>query len=372
MASAPTTIVRCEAFRIPLALREPFKIALQTTQVADNLFVRLTTADGRQGWGEASPLHAVTGETVGTCVAAVELLGPVLLGQAATEIQARVRDLRTRLPHNSAARSALDMALHDLAAQAAGLPLFRYLGGSPRTLTTDLTLGLGTPEATAEKARRAVTEMGFRHLKVKLGLDVERDVAAVAAVRQAVGPEVRLRLDANQGWGRQDAVAALARIAQYDVQYCEQPVPKDDVEGLAYVAERSPVPLMADEAVFTPADVLRIARLQRVPYVNLKVAKTGGIHDLLRADVVAETAGLASMVGCMMESRLGLTASAHAILACGSVRFVDLDTVFELADDPVIGGVRYEGDQISVPEAPGLGASLDSSALLGRCVLNLS
>ncbi|MGV3618888.1 MAG: dipeptide epimerase [Fimbriimonas sp.] len=352
------TIARIETYRLPLRLHAPFQIALQTTAVADNLFVRITTAEGLEGWGEASPLHAVTGETVGSCLAAVEFLGGHLLGRSALEVRARAKEMRALLPHNPAARSALDMALHDLASQAAGMPLYRYLGGDLRELVTDVTLGIDTPEATAEKARIATEDWGFRHLKMKLGLSPARDLAAVDAVRRTVGPGIELRLDANQAWGRHEAVEMLVRLGDHAIRFCEQPVPKEDLDGLRYVAERSPVAVMADEAVFGPADVLRVAPL---PYVNLKIAKTGGIGELPRADAVAEASGMRSMLGCMMESRLGLTAAAHAALACESVRFLDLDTYFELADDPVQGGITYDRDRIALAKTPGLGAKLDAS-----------
>lgn len=369
MPKPSPNVVRVELFRIEIPLREPFRIALQTTAVADNLFVRLTTGDGLEGWGEASPLHAVTGETIGTCLAAADLLGRHLLGRSALEVRARAKELRGLLPYNPAIRSAFDMALYDLAARTAEMPLYLYLGGAQRTLVTDVTLGIDEPEATAEKGRIAVAEMGFRHLKMKLGLDAKRDLAAVAAVRGAVGPDVRLRLDANQAWGRQEAVEMLTRLAENDVQFCEQPIPKDDVDGLAFVADRAPVPVMADEAVFGASDVARIAA--SVPYVNLKVAKTAGIGGLLKADAVVATAGLAAMLGCMMESRLGLTASAHAALACESVRFLDLDTHFELAEDPIVGGIAYERDEIRVSEEPGLGALPHPDALKDTGVLRL-
>jgi L-alanine-DL-glutamate epimerase-like enolase superfamily enzyme len=257
-----------------------------------------------------------------------------------------------------------------LSAQTAGLPLYLFLGGALRPLVTDVTLGIDTPERTAEKAVKAI-EMGFRHLKVKLGLDTERDVQAVREVRRAVGPDVRLRLDANQAWGRQQAVETLRRMEPEVIEFCEQPIPKDDVKGLRFLADRVAVPIMADEAVFTARDVLRVSDLESVPYINLKVAKTGGIRELIQADAVATTAGLTSMLGCMMESRLGLTASAHAALACGSVRFLDLDTHFELAEDPVIGGIRYERDEIQLPESPGLGASMDAQEMANGRALQI-
>lgn len=366
MQGSSPVVVRVEVFRLQIPLHEPFQIALQSTAVADNVFVRLQSADGLQGWGEASPLHAVTGETPGTCLAAAEFLGARLLGHDASEVRERGTEMVAALPHNSAIRAAFEMALYDLAARSAGMPLYRYLGGSVRELVTDVTLGIDEPVATAEKARKAVQETGFRHLKMKLGLSSERDVQAVREVRRAVGPKVRLRLDANQAWGRQEAVEMLGQLASFDVQFCEQPVSKDDVAGLTFVSDRSPVPVMADEAVFGASDLLALAS---IPFINLKLAKTGGIGPLLKADAVAATLGLRSMLGCMMESRLGLTASAHVALACESVRFLDLDTHFELAQDPVIGGIRYEGDRILLPEAPGLGATLDERVLTEGPVL---
>jgi len=353
-----TTIRKIEIYALAIPLREPFQIALQTATVAENVFVRVTTENGIEGWGEASPLHAVTGETVDTCIAAGRFVAERLRGRDAVELSTLQNEMASELPHNTSLRSAFDMALHDVAARAAGMPLFRFLGGSPRELITDITLGIGEAEATIEKARRAA-DMGFRNLKIKMGLDAWRDLRVVEGIRSTLGPATSLRLDANQAWERHEAVANLGRMAEHGIQFCEQPVPHHDVSGLDHVARLSPVAVMADEAAFGPHEMLRLVRETTVPYVNLKVAKAGGLRPTLQSDTIAHAGGLQAMLGCMMESRLGLSASVHLALACQSVRFLDLDTVFELAEDPIVGGVTYEGERITSSEAPGIGAVLD-------------
>jgi L-alanine-DL-glutamate epimerase-like enolase superfamily enzyme len=259
------------------------------------------------------------------------------------------------------------MALHDLLGKAAGLPLYKILGGTNRPLITCLTIPIAEPAAMAQRAK-SIADQGFTIIKLKLGAGVAGDIARVTAVRQAVGPDIILRVDANQGWDVPAALAVLRAIERLNVEYCEQPVPYWNHAALKSVADKSPIPIVADETVFDHHDALKTVILDAGDYINIKLAKAGGIRNAAKIAAIADAAGKACMIGCMMESRLGLTAGAQFALSQKHIRYVDLDAALLLAADPIQGGMRYEGQQVILPETPGLGVQVDPAflATLGR------
>ena len=356
-------ITKVEIFRANLPLKRPFRIALGVVEVAETMFLRLHGENGLYGMGEANPLAPVVGETIDTVLAASELCGRLVLGKNAQDIDGLTATLRAALPHNTSARSAFDMALYDLLGKAANLPLYALLAGSRRELMTDNTVGIDTHETMAKHALE-FAERGFPAIKVKLGTAVADDVARIAAVRQAVGPDILLRIDANQGWSRIDARLALAQLAPFNIQYCEQPVKAWDIAGMAEVSAASIIPVMADESLFDDHDAVALLRGDACRYFNIKLAKSGGIHTALRINAIAEGSGIACMLGCMTETRLGLTAGAHFVSARPNIKFADLDGADMLRDDPVTGGMTYgAAGSISLPEGAGIGADIDADYL---------
>jgi L-alanine-DL-glutamate epimerase-like enolase superfamily enzyme len=225
-------------------------------------------------------------------------------------------------------------------------------------METDLTIGLGDPEQAGEKAL-ACLALGFRLIKVKLGLDYRADFRRLENIRRAVGPEPRLRIDANQGWDRTRAVHHLRAFEPFDIEFCEQPCRADDMQGMAHVSRSSAIPVMADESVFGASQALELIRQDAAPYFNLKLSKSGGILNARKAAHVAEAGHRPCMMGCMSESRLGLTAAAHFAAAHPVVEFFDLDSCWEHAEDPIVGGVKYAGGVITLPDGHGLGAHPD-------------
>lgn len=348
-------ITDIEVYPFPIKMREPFRIATMVADHAPNVLVRILAGPELYGWGEASPLHSIAGETQGICLAAAAELKPLLLGRNPLEIGPIVREMEHFLPHNATARSAFDIALYDLAAKAAGMPLYRMLGGRLRRMETDLTLGIGNSDEAGAKAKSFV-ERGFRILKVKIGTSFAEDVARIKNIREAVGPYIKIRIDGNQGYDRVGAAQVLQALEQYDIEFCEQPVRGEDWRGMRQVGSETSIPLMADEALFTPAQALRLVEEEAAPYWNIKLSKSGGIHNALRIASIADAAGIRCMAGCMLESRLGLAAAAHFSLATEAVHFYDLDTCFEQAEEPILGGMDADNGAISIPETPGIGA----------------
>ncbi|RLI11525.1 dipeptide epimerase, partial [Candidatus Bathyarchaeota archaeon] len=265
---------------VELPYREPFRTALGVSHVAENLVIEVETDFGPVGLGECAPLPRVTGETREAALKALTAIGKKLIGACPLRIEA-IRELTARLaPGCPAARAAIDMALFDILGQVARRPLYRVLGGYRDSVQTDITSLRGAEEM-AEDALKAV-EAGFRAIKLKVGTGVDEDVERVRAVREAVGPDVELRVDANQAWSVQEAVRAVRELGRLDVAFVEQPVPAGDLEGLAEVRRESPVPIMADEAVRSPSDALRAVEMGAVDLINIKLMKCGGISEALR------------------------------------------------------------------------------------------
>jgi L-alanine-DL-glutamate epimerase-like enolase superfamily enzyme len=358
-------ITAVELFRAAIPMVAPFRIALGTVSQADYLFVRIDTDAGVSGWGEATPFSMITGDTQGTNLAAAVDLARLLLGEDPLDIEGRVDDMRRFLAFNSSARSAFDMALHDVAGKVAGLPLYALLGGSRRALATDRTIGLAAPERMAEQALE-LARSGVPAIKVKLGTTAREDVSRVDRIRAAIGGELPLRVDANQGWDFPTAVGVLTRLESSGIEYCEQPVARWDHDSLRRLRQRVSVPIMADESLFDHHDAFELLAGDCCDYLNIKLAKSGGIHTALQVNAVAEARGIACMLGCMMETRLGLTAAAHLASARRNVRYADLDGHYQLAEDPIGGGARWDAGTITLPDAPGIGAEVDPG-FLARC-----
>lgn len=354
------TQISLYAYNIPL--KAPISISLGTIEHARNILIEIQTNEDITGWGEGSHLWMIVGETQASGLAAANDMAKLLIGRDPLDIEGCINTLTRYLPGHPTTRSAFDMALYDIAAKAARMPLYQFLGGSKRVLVTDETIYINTPERMVEDALR-IQEKGAEAIKVKLGTNLRDDIGRVAAIRNAIGDGTPIRTDANQGWDVVTAQAVLRAIGDWNVQYCEQPIKRYDIAGLRQIRQSSTVPIMADESLFDATDAIRLVREEAVDYFNIKLSKSGGIFEALKINAIAEAAGIPCMIGCMSESRLALTANAHFASARQNMRFYDLDGCFEHADDPVYGGITYHGYQIELPETPGIGAEVDSTFL---------
>ena len=357
-------ITHTEIYRYTIPM-VPFTIATGTMRHAQNIFIRIHTSEGLIGVGECSAFPMIAGETQATCFELAKDFAACWKNKSATDINQRLNELDALIYRNYTAKSAFDLALYDLAAKAANLPLYQFLGGTNRTVESDLTIGIGTPEEMAATARDFISKE-VHIIKVKLGKDVATDVERIRQIREAVGPNMLLRIDANQGWSYEDAVLALTQLAPYNIEFCEQPMRSWNDELMPELCKQSPIPLMADESVFTHRDAERLIRNNACAYINIKFAKSGGIREALRINQVAEKNGIACMMGGMLESRLALTAKVHVAIACKNIRFYDLDTcLLGHLTDPVVGGAQFKGMELSVNDQPGIGADVSESFLSG-------
>jgi L-alanine-DL-glutamate epimerase-like enolase superfamily enzyme len=349
------TITHTEIYKYTIPM-VPFTIATGTMEYAQNLFIRIHTKEGIIGVGECSAFPMIAGETQATCYEMAKDF-------AALAIEERLTELDLFTAGNYTAKSAFDLALYDIAAKATNQPLYRYLGGEKRSIESDLTIGIDTPENMAAKAI-TFKEKGVNIIKVKLGKKVTDDIERIRQIRAAVGNGIKLRIDANQGWNYNDAVTALIALGEFDIEFCEQPMRKWNDELLPALCKLSPIPVMADESVFTHHDAERIIRNHACAYINIKFAKSGGIHEAILINAVAEKNNIACMMGGMLESRVALTAKVHFAMAKTNIRFYDLDTCLlgHLAD-PVTGGVTYSGMHLQLTDARGIGADVDDAYL---------
>jgi L-Ala-D/L-Glu epimerase len=353
------TIQKIEIIDLNIPYPHPFKIALAVMESAHNIVVRIHDDDGLIGVGEGCPPRFVTGEAPETAFEAAKLYARLLIGTNPLEIDARLNELERYMLKNPAIRCAYDMALYDLLAKHAGLPLYALLGGKKQVLHSNRTIGIDTPDTMAGTAKEFVAG-GATALKIKVGTGKKEDVARVRAIRESVPKSVyKIRLDANQAWDERTAIDVLNALAEYDIEVCEQPLPYWNVEGLKRVRERSPIAIMADESIFDAHDAFRLACMGAVDYFNIKLAKSAGIHAALKINAIGEAAGIQCMLGGMSESLIGVSAGAHFICASPNVTLYDLDSPFHFAEEPTIGGVDFQPSGIvTLNDTPGHGADV--------------
>ena len=357
-------IAKIELYKLNVPLTEPFIIAIETITVAESIAVKIITDKGTFGWGECNPYRSIAGETQGTCWVAGQFLAKTLIQYSDNvnplEITSCINKMDKMLAGNRCIKSAFDMALYDIAAKTAKMPLYQFLGGSNnRHITTDMTVGINTPEYMSAAALR-FKNAGFTAIKVKLGTTLTADVERIKQIRLAIGDDIPLRIDANQGWDEATAIATLKALEKYDIEHCEQPVLARNINALFNVKQKSPIPIMADEALFDHIDALNLIRHQACDYFNIKLAKSGGIHKALKINALAEAAGLPCQVGCFSETRLAMSALVHFTLACPNVVHFDLDAPLMLSVDPVKGGVHYtKTGTVTLGEDIGIGATFD-------------
>lgn len=328
---------------LTLHTRHPFIIARGGQSEYRTVMVRISDGDGVEGWGEAAATRFY-GETLDTVLAALAIYAP-LLGDDPMQLEAVERRLELALHGNAAARAAISMALHDLVGKRLGVPLWQLWGldraAAPRST---FTIGIDTPAMLRQKVAEAAE---YPILKIKLGSD--HDLELLQTIRSAT--EKELRVDANCGWTPAHAVRMLPVLEEFGVTVLEQPVVPGDLDGLAHIRRHARIPLIADESCVTAGDISALAG--RVDGINIKLAKCGSLREALRMIAVARSHGMMVMVGCMIESSLGISGAAHVTPL---VDIVDLDGAALLADDPFVGATIV-GGQVALPDAPGLGVT---------------
>ncbi len=359
-----TVISSVEVIKLNIPYKEPFVISLGVIPSATNVVVKINTNTKLTGIGECAPFVFIVGETQETVFELAKQIGKLLKGKDPFAIEDRLAEIDRAVHGNPTMKSAFDMALYDLLAKQANLPLYKLLGGSnSREVYTDMTISIGSPEKMANDALE-FKKAGFPAIKLKLGTTTEADVARVKAIREAVGMDYPIRIDANQGWDPVTAIKTLNELNKYNIEHCEEPIPHWNNKELVRVRENSPISIMADESVFDHHDAFRLASMGACDYFNIKFSKSGGIYNALKIVAVAESAGIKCQVGCMSESRYALTALMHVVAARKSIVHFDIDSSLMLAEDPVTGGIEYKGSgKWVLGDTPGIGAGFDENYL---------
>lgn len=334
-----------------------FKVAYSKGSIKSrNVYVRVNTDEGIYGIGEASPSSQVTGETIDGVVCMVNYLAKELVGEDPTDIAKIHEIMDKRLIRNPAAKAAIDIACYDIMGKKAGMPVYKLLGATEKTFQTDITLGIDTVEESVREAKERVGE-GFRILKVKIGNDPERDITVIKEIRKAVGDDIEIRVDANQGYDIETAMRVLTEIKKYGVIEAEQPLPYYDVHGLAELRSISPIEIMADECVHGPIEAEIACQHNACDIVNIKLMKCGGIYPALKIADIAERYGKTCIVGCMSESKAAIAAGAAVLLARKNIVAADLDSFFSFKNPEVgvTGAFSVDKDMITLYDKPGFG-----------------
>ena len=358
MSGQTRVIERIDCWPVDIALTDPFVVATGSRTVAENLFIRVTLSDGSQGYGEAAPFPEVGGETRAASLAAVSQLGRTMLGYPADQFKNIARHLREQAPDQPAARCALETALLDAHCRAHGLPLWTLWGGADlRERETDITIPIETLPKTLALVRRWHAK-GFRLFKMKIGKDVDGDVQRLEAVHHEF-PGVAFIGDGNQGFSREQCLAFVRGVVRFGgrLLLLEQPLVREDLEGLAAIRRDTGIAVAADESVRSLLDAQQVVALRAADYVNIKIMKTGVMeaHDIA---LFALASGLKLMVGGMVETRVAMGCSFSLVLGMKGFDVLDLDTPLLLDNDPVTGGYQYRGPRLLPWSEPGLGMAV--------------
>ncbi len=353
-------IVSVHTTLLKAPLKTPFVTALRRVEALEDLVVVITCDNGMIGYGEGAPTPQITGETIGSIQAAIDYITPHLLNRSLDDFEHLIWIVHQTIVKNTTAKSALEIALYDLKAQAAQQPLYRMLGGTQTKFCTDITISMNPTEVMIADAQKALS-LGYDTLKIKIGESPKADAERTLAIAKALPSHITLRLDANQGWSAKESVLLLQQLEAEGIvaEFIEQPVPADDTEGLKYIRQRVKTPILADESVFSLKDAKTLLEMEAVDYLNIKLAKTGGISQALALADLAKSYDVKCMIGCMLEGPISVAAGVHVASArANTITMLDLDAVALLASHPAHSDIVFDESHIALGDAVGLGVRL--------------
>ncbi len=346
--------IRTQIIKAPL--KKPFKTALRRVDSLEDLVVTIYTESGLVGYGEGASTAVITGDTISSMVGAIEYIKSMLIGKTIEDFNSLLYIIEHSMVHNSTTKSILEMAIYDLKAQSLKLPLYRYLGGSKTSFRTDITISINSIDKMLQESKEAI-DLGYDILKIKVGKSISEDFEIIKSIAQTF-PDITLRVDANQAWSPKESLYILKRLERLNIypELIEQPVKANDFRGMKYIRDRSIIPILADESIFSPKQAIEILELEACDYINIKLAKCGGISNGLKIADIAELYGVKCMIGCMLEGAISVGASVHLASAReNSITMLDLDGVNLLANNPILGGVEFNESQIRLNSSYGLG-----------------
>ena len=351
--------------QLTIPLIRPFITAVRRTDCVNDVVLIIKTDNGHLGYGSAASTPAITGDSTESIISAVkEILGPQLIGRDISELNLLLQMNNQAIVGNTSAKAAIDIGLHDLFAQYCGVPLYQLLGGNKNSINSCITISVKAIEEMVIDAIDLVNQ-GYKTLKIKLGLNPIEDIERVQAIRRAVGNDITLLVDANQGWSYEDALKVIKAFKQrhLNIPLVEQPVSARDIQLLKEISAQVDCSIIADEACFSPEDALNIATIKACDGINIKLMKSGGIENAQAIYNIARTAQIEVMVGCMLESPIGIAAIASFALSKPDIIYADLDPIYLIRDNYVLGGVQHIDNKIILSDRPGLGIEGISNGL---------
>lgn len=334
-----------------------FRIALGVgSSSSSRVYVKVLTDSGIYGLGEAAPNPLVTAETISGVIATLEYMKNDLIGIDPTDIASIHKIMDKKILSNTSAKAAIDIACYDIIGKAKNRPVHTLLGATDNSVVTDITIGIDNVENMVEESLTRVQE-GFRALKIKCGIEANKDIEALRKIRKAVGDEIDIRIDANQGYNVATALQVIEEIEKLNVSEVEQPLPFWDIKGMAQVKKRSPLPIMADESVHNPQQARLVCEEDACDIINIKFMKCGGIYRALQISDIAKEFGKTCIVGCMSESKLSIAAAAAVVAAKDTIVAADLDSFFAFTnpEQGVIGGFSVDKDVLTLSSEAGYG-----------------
>ncbi len=350
--------IRTQIFKAPL--KNPFVTALRRVDMLEDVIVVIECDDGTIGLGEGASTPAITGETIGSIIATIDYIRPFLLGREIDDFDSIIAIVHSVIMGNTTAKSALEIALYDLKSKSMKLPLYQMLGGEKKHFSTDITISMGEIDDMVSSALNAVN-LGYDTLKIKIGDNIDKDIQRVLAIDEALDKSITLRLDANQGWSAKESVKLLHTLEAKGViaQFIEQPVKADDIDGLLYIKQRVQTPLLADESIFSLTQAKRLLELEAIDYINIKLAKSGGITNAIKLANLSKEYGVKCMIGCMLEGVIAVSAGVHVASACADViSMIDLDAVALLDSYDIKTDIIFDESRIVLSDSVGLGCRL--------------
>ena len=327
-------ITTIEYFRLDMPLTFPYTIAYETVTKTTNIILKLVTDKGITGWGCAAPDKEVTGETPEEVISNIEkvIIG-LLKEQSPFQIARITHLLKQLLPGSSSTMAMVDMALFDILARKAKLPLYQLLGGYKHEIPTSITIGILPLNETIEQATYYLKK-GFSIIKLKGGLKLTVDVEKTLKLREKLGNDFSLRFDANQGYTTEESIEFINKTKSANIEILEQPTSQKKEERLGQVTKNINVPVMADESIKTLKDAFRLAHNDLIDMINIKLMKVGGILESQHINSVAKAAGMEVMVGCIDECAVSISAGLHFALSRPNIEYADLDGHLDLLEDP--------------------------------------
>ncbi|SHG86907.1 L-alanine-DL-glutamate epimerase [Chryseolinea serpens] len=345
-----------KVWSVDLGNTKPYTIAFKTVDEVKNAFVEITLDNGLTGIGAGNPSEYVVGETLDQCLDALQENNiEFLIGRDIREFNQLTFDVWKRFPENPSARAALDIALYDVFTKFLDVPLVKFLGQKIKKLPTSNTIGIKNVEETLKEAEDYI-KRGFRVLKVKLGRDLMEDVERIMKLREKFGPNIVIRIDANQGYTVEQTIQFYGRTYDLDVELIEQPLPAKAISEMKSLPPEVREKVAADESLITPVDAIELLKPPKAAKIfNIKLMKCGGVSQALKIADIALHEDVDLFWGCNDESIVSITAALHTAFACTNTKYIDLDGSLDLARDVVKGGFILKDGYMSCSDKPGLG-----------------